>query len=54
MLPQQVAEGFIGQLLEVHHTVAGKQVKPVPRLIIELDSLAGHLSRATFVLPVAR
>jgi hypothetical protein len=44
MLLQQVAEGFIGELLEVHHSVTGKQVEGVPRLIIELDSLARHLS----------
>jgi hypothetical protein len=30
--------------LEVHHAVSGKQVERVPRLVIELDSLAGHLS----------
>ena len=44
MFLQQVTEGFIGQLLEVHHAVSGKQVEHVPRLVIELDSLAGHLS----------
>jgi hypothetical protein len=32
--------------LEVHHAVARKQVESVPRLVIELNSLAGHLSRS--------
>ena len=43
MLFQQVAEGFIGELLEVHHAITGKQVECVPRPIIELDSLSRHL-----------
>jgi hypothetical protein len=44
MLLQQVGEGFIGQLLKVHHPVTRRQIERVPRLIIELDSLAGYLS----------
>jgi hypothetical protein len=51
MFLQQVAEGFVGQLLEVHHAVTRKQVEGVPRLVIELDSLASHLSALTFALP---
>jgi hypothetical protein len=43
MLLQQVAKSFIGELLEVHHAIPGKQVERVPRLVIELDSLASHI-----------
>jgi hypothetical protein len=42
MFLQQVTESFIGQLLEIHHTVTRKQIHRVPRLVIELDSLTGH------------
>ncbi len=41
MFLQQVAEGFIGKLLEVHHAITGKQVERVPCLVIELDSFTG-------------
>jgi len=44
MFLQQIGEGFIGQLLEVHHAITRKQIERVPRVVIELDSLAGHLS----------
>jgi hypothetical protein len=38
------AEGFISELLKVHHAITGKQIECMPRPIIELDSLAGHRS----------
>jgi hypothetical protein len=43
MFLQQVTERFIRQLLEIHHTVTRQQIDSVPSLIIELDSLTGHL-----------
>jgi len=35
MFLQQVAESLIGQLLEIHHAIAGKQIYCMPRLIIK-------------------
>ena len=46
MLAQKVAKGFLGQLLEGHHAVAGKQIDGLPRFIVELDPLSPH-QRAT-------
>jgi hypothetical protein len=57
MLFQQVTEGFIGELLEVHHTVTGKQIECMPRLIIELTRLPGiyppTLALAIFVFALS-
>jgi hypothetical protein len=47
MLAQKVAKGFLGQVLEGHHAVAGKQIDGLPRFIVELDPFrasARHLS----------
>jgi hypothetical protein len=41
MLAQKVAKGFLGQVLEGHHAVAGKQIDGLPRFIVELDPLPG-------------
>jgi hypothetical protein len=46
MLAQKVAEGFLGQLLEGHHAVVGKQIDGLPGFIVKLDPLSGH-QRAT-------
>jgi hypothetical protein len=40
MFLQQVGEGFVRQLLEIHHAVTRKQVERVPRLVVKLDPLA--------------
>ena len=39
MLAQKVPEGFLGQLLEGHHAVAGKQIDGLPRFITGLGAL---------------
>ena len=46
ILAQKVAEGFLGQLLEVYHAVTGKQIDGLPRFIVKLDPFSGH-QRAT-------
>jgi hypothetical protein len=42
VLSQEVAKGFVRQLLKVLHLVAAKQVKGLPSLVVELDALAFH------------
>jgi hypothetical protein len=39
---QQIREGFVGEFLEVPHAVSREQIEGVPRLLIELNALAGH------------
>src|SRR5436309_1044266 len=42
VLAQQVPERLVGQLLKIHHPVAREEIERVPRLVVELDALAGH------------
>jgi len=39
---EQVAEGLVGEILEVPRGVLGKQIENVPGLQTELNALAGH------------
>jgi hypothetical protein len=51
MLLEEVAEGLIGQLLEVLHAVLGELIEGMPSCIIELNALAGD-GCPTEVVPV--
>ena len=42
VLAQQVPEGFLGELLKVHHAVAREEVERRPGLIVELYAFARH------------
>src|SRR5262249_4281466 len=42
VLAQEIAEGFVGEPLEVHPTVVRNQVERVPRRVVELHALARH------------
>ena len=42
MLLQEIREGFVGQVLKIPHAVARQKLQRLPRLVIDLDSLAGH------------
>jgi hypothetical protein len=42
MLPEEIGEGLVGQLLEVLHAVLGELIEGVPSFIVELNALAGH------------
>jgi hypothetical protein len=42
MLLQEVAEGFVGEFLKVHHPITSEHVEGVQSLVVELNSLAGH------------
>jgi hypothetical protein len=42
VLVQQIAKGFLGQFLEVHHAVACQEIEGMPSLIVELDAFAWH------------
>ena len=42
---QQVSKRFIRQFLELHHAVAGKQIKGLPRLVIELHAFSWHVDQ---------
>jgi hypothetical protein len=39
---QKIADGFVGEFLEVSHAVSAEHVESVPGLLIELRALAGH------------
>ena len=43
VLAQEVPEGFVGELLKVHRTVARQEVERRPGLIVELYAFARHL-----------
>ena len=47
MLAQEVPEGFVGELLEIHHPIAPQQIECLPSLIVELDTFAGHGGETT-------
>jgi hypothetical protein len=42
VLPKQVGERLVGQFLKRFHLIARKQVKRLPSLVVQLDTLAGH------------
>ena len=42
MLPQKIAEGFVGELLKILQLIATEQVERLPRLVVKLDALAFH------------
>jgi hypothetical protein len=42
MLPEEIGERFVGELLEVLHAVLGKLIERMPSLGVELNALAGH------------
>src|SRR6202035_1552312 len=42
VLAQRVAKRLGGELLEIHHAVAGEQIKRLPRLRVKLHPLARH------------
>jgi hypothetical protein len=42
VLPEEIGEGLVGELLEILHAIFGKQVEGVPSLVVELNALAGH------------
>jgi hypothetical protein len=42
VLFQQVSECFVGEFLEILHTITRQQIERVPSLIVELNTLDGH------------
>jgi hypothetical protein len=42
VLSQEIAKGFVGELLEIFHLIAAQEVERLPSLVVELDALAFH------------
>jgi hypothetical protein len=42
VLAQEIAEGFVRELLKILHLIATQKIERLPRLVVELDALAFH------------
>jgi len=42
VLLEKIIERFVGELLKVSHGVAAQELERLPRLVVDLDSLAWH------------
>src|SRR3978361_1996440 len=54
VLLEEIAERLVGQLLECFHLIPREQVHCLPRLLIELHALAGHISGRLVILGASR